>query len=397
MRLIRQACAIAFLLGPFLAAATAQEKAQEETDFDYDALIEELPIESDTFGPPLTFDMFSGGVINFYGQYNPALQSFNDGGEVTNTFVDNGNWNSRVGFTIMQPAGDITLRARFETGLGLRSSALVSQGYTPDYFDWQKTALRWFEVAGEGRLGTISLGQGSSASDGTAGLDDSATFVAGSTDSTDGFGSFRFRDADGNLTNVTVGQVNNNFNGARRFRARYDTPVVSGVMLSTSLGKNILVEEDNTTYYDAAVRWTGEVGDFAIRAAAGYQWLDNPDAEDTRRVAGSMTVVHTPTGLNLAVSAGEQVDGAGYVWGRLGWRNQVFDMGATALSVDYYLGRDFLSDGARTENYGVYAVQTIDAFSLDLYGGVRKFTYSDDLGTDYQDAYGLLTGVRFFF
>ena len=38
MRLIRQACAIAFLLGPFLAAATAQEKAQEETDFDYDTL-----------------------------------------------------------------------------------------------------------------------------------------------------------------------------------------------------------------------------------------------------------------------------------------------------------------------------------------------------------------------
>ena len=196
---------------------------------------------------------------------------------------------------------------------------------------------------------------------------------------------------------VTVGQVNNNFNGARRFRARYDTPVVGGVMLSASYGKNILVEEDNTAYYDAAARWTGEVGDFAIRAAVGYQWLDNPDAEDTRRLAGSMTVVHTPTGLNLAVSAGEQIGGAGYVWGRLGWRNDVFSIGPTALSVDYYLGRDFLSDGARTENYGVYAVQTLDALSVDLYGGLRKFTYSDDLGTSYQDAYGVLTGVRFFF
>ena len=49
------------------------------------------------------------------------------------------------------------------------------------------------------------------------------------------------------------------------------------------------------------------------------------------------------------------------------------------------------------ENYGVYAVQTLDALSIDLYGGARKFTYSDDLGTDYQDAYGVLAGARFFF
>ncbi|WP_374332545.1 hypothetical protein [Aestuariivirga sp.] len=389
------ACSAAFILAPWLSQASAQEVPK--TDFDYDALIEELPIESDAYGPPLTFDMYSGGVINFYGQLNPAYQGFNDGEETTSNLVDNGNWNSRVGFTIVEPADGITLRARFETGLGLRSSALVSQDYTPDAIDWQPRSLRWFEVAGEGSLGTVSLGQGSMASDGTAGLDDSATFVAGATDSSDGFGSFRFRDSDGKLTNVTVGQVNSNFNGARRFRARYDTPVVEGVMLSTSLGKNVLVEEDNTTYYDAAIRWTGTVGDFAIRAAAGYQWLDNPDTPDTRRLAGSMTVVHEPTGLNLAVSAGEQVGGASYVWGRLGWRNQVFDLGPTALSVDYYYGQDFLSEGARTENYGIYAVQTFDALSVDLYGGVRKFTYSAKLGTDYQDAYGILTGMRFFF
>jgi len=335
MRHIRQACAVAILLLPWLAQAHAQEQPKPESElyFDYDALIEELPIQSDTFGPPFTFDMFSGGVFTFYGQYNPAFQSFNDGEEATNNFVDNGNWNSRVGFTILQPADDLTLRLRFETGLGLRSSALVSQDYTPDYVDWQKTALRWFEVAGEGSLGTVSLGQGSTASDGTAGLDDSATFVAGSTDSTDGFGSFRFRDSDGDLTNVTVGAVNSNFNGARRFRARYDTPVVGGVMLSTSIGKNILVDEDRTTYYDAAFRWTGEVGDFAIRAAAGYQWLDNPDGQDTRRVAGSMTVVHSPTGLNLAVSAGEQIDGAGYVWGRLGWRSTITSAATSCRTV----------------------------------------------------------------
>ena len=122
-------------------------------------------------------------------------------------------------------------------------------------------------------------------------------------------------------------------------------------------------------------RWTGEIGDFAVRAAVGYQWLDNPDGKDTSRLAGSATIVHTPTGLNFALSAGQQIDGASYVWGRAGWRNDVFDVGATSLSVDYYNGRDFLSDGAKTENYGVYAVQTFDAASIDIYGGLRKFTY----------------------
>jgi hypothetical protein len=168
-------------------------------------------------------------------------------------------------------------------------------------------------------------------------------------------------------------------------------------MLSTSYGMNILVEEDNTDYYDVAARWTGELGDFAVRAAIGYQWLDNPDGKDTERLAGSGTIVHTPTGLNLAVSAGQQIDGASYVWGRAGWRNDVFSLGATSLSVDYYNGWDFLTDGAETVNYGVYGVQTIDALSIDIYGGVRKFTYDDDQGVNYQDAYGVLTGVRFFF
>jgi hypothetical protein len=385
---------LACVLALWVPSAIAQETTDAE--FDYDAAVEDLPIESEVYEPPLTFNLTSGGVMTFYGQFNPVFQSFDDGEEVTSGIVDNGNWNSRVGFTIVQPSGDITLRARFETGFGFRNSALVAQDFTPEWIDWQRTALRWFEVAGDSRYGTVSLGQGSSASDGTAGLDDSFTFHSGATDSSDGFGAFRFRKDDGKLSDVSITRVNNSFDGARRFRARYDTPVVGGVMLSTSYGINILVEEDKTDYYDVAARWTGEIGDFAVRAAVGYQWLDNPDGKDTERLAGSGTIVHTPTGFNLALSAGQQIDGASYVWGRAGWRNEVFDIGATSLSIDYYNGWDFLTDGAETVNYGVYGVQTIDALSIDVYGGVRKFTYDDDL-EDYQDAYGVLTGVRFFF
>ena len=191
--------------------------------------------------------------------------------------------------------------------------------------------------------------------------------------------------------------MNNSFDGARRFRVRYDTPIFNGVMVSASYGQNILSEGDDTDYYDVAIRWTGDIGDFEVRTALGYQWLDNPNADDTRRLAGSATLVHTPTGLNLAVSAGQQVDGANYVYTRAGWRTDIIEAGTTSVSADYYYGRDFLSEGARTENYGLYAVQSIELTSIDLYAGWRRFTYSDQLGGTYQDADGVLVGARFFF
>jgi hypothetical protein len=380
-----------------LAAPAADAQDAPDTDFDYDALVEELPIESEVFGPALEVINKSGGVWNFYGQVNLAYQGYDDGTETTSGIVDNGNWNTRLGFTYTQPLDSSTLRYRFETGLGLRSSAAVSQTFEPDWIDWQRTSLRWFEVALDSDYGTFSLGQGATASDGTAGLDDSFTFVAGATNSTDGFGSFRFRDGNGDLTDITIGQVNNAFNGARRFRIRYDTPIYNGVMLSASYGQNVLTEGDDNDYSDVAIRWTGDLGDFAVRSALGYQWIDNPDGNDVERLAGSVSVVHAPTGLNFAVSAGQQVDGASYVWTRAGWQTDYFAAGTTSLSVDYYSGRDFLSDGARTVNYGIYAVQTIDSASVDIYAGWRRFTYSDELGGTYQDADGILVGARFFF
>ena len=302
-----------------------------------------------------------------------------------------------MGFRYSKPIGDFTLRARFESGLGLRSSAAVSQEFTPDWIDPQRTNLRWFELALDSPYGTLSAGQGSSATDGTTGLDDSFTFHAGATDSTDGFASFRFRDSDGNLTDVRVGQVNDAFDGARRFRVRYDTPAYRGVTLAGSYGINVLTEGDDNKYYDVALRWVGDIGDVAVRSAIGYQWIDNPDGANSERVAGSIAGIHTPTGLNLSFSAGRLIDGASYYWIRAGWQSNFFKAGTTSLSVDYYNGSDFLSDGAKTENYGLYAVQTIDAASLDIYAGWRRLTYSDKIGNSYQDAAGLLLGIRFAF
>jgi hypothetical protein len=365
-------------------------------DFDYIDLEANLPIAVDD-EDELTYGEGIGGEITVYGQFNPVYQSFDDGQETTSGIVDNGNWNSRIGVTATQPIDFGTLRFRAETAFGLRNSALVWQEFTPDVLDWNRSWLRWFEVAFDTDYGTFSFGQGSSASDGTAGLDDSFTFVAGATDSSDGFGAFRFRDADGNLTAVSVGSVNAVLNGARRFRVRYDTQAMQGFVVSASYGVNLLSTTDDNDYYDISLRWTGDLGDVAVRSAVGYQWIDNPDGTNVRRIAGSVSGIHGPTGLNLAFSAGEVIDGESYVWTRAGWRADLFAAGTTSLSLDYYRGRDFRTDGARTGHYGVYAVQSLDDASLDLYAGWRRFSYSDLTGTEYQDATGVLVGMRWAF
>lgn len=375
-------------------SVASAESIEEYPPYEIDS---DAVIESPVFTPRLTFTNPSGGSVVFYGQANPAYQSFDDGEQTTDGIVDNGNWNTRLGLRSTQPLNNSTLRFRLESGLGLRSSAARSQNFQPDSMDWQRTSLRWFESALDTSYGTLSLGQGSTASDGVAGLDESFTFVAGGVDSTDGFAAFRFRDGNGELTDVTVGAVNDNLAGARRFRARYDTPRYGGVMLSSSYGRNILVSGDNRNFYDVALRSANNAGDFSVQSAIGYGWDDDPDGENQERVAGSMTVVHNPSGLNLLFAAGSRISGPDYYYTRAGWRTDIVDSGTTSLSVDYYHGRDFISDGARTENYGLYAVQSFDALSIDVYTGWRRFTYSDELGGSYQDADGILAGTRWFF
>jgi hypothetical protein len=50
---------------------------------------------------PFVFRSATGAEVIFYGQFNPTWQSFDDGEETNGGVVDNGNWNTRVGFRIV--------------------------------------------------------------------------------------------------------------------------------------------------------------------------------------------------------------------------------------------------------------------------------------------------------
>lgn len=341
-----------------------------------------------------SYENQSGGSVRFYGQFSPTWLSFDDGGDTTSTLADNANSNTRLGFVLTQPFGDNTLTLTFETALGLVQTSEISTGDIPDWIDWQRTDLRKFEAAYEGSFGTVSFGQGSMASDGTATLDASETGIAGTVAIPDVAGSFAFRADDGTLTNVTISNAFSDFDGSRRFRLRYDTPAFSGVSVAVAYGKNVLSEDDQTDYYDIGLRWSGETGDFALAAAAGYAWAEPEQGDTAEQYAASVSLLHNPTGLNFALAGGADPDGGSYGYVKGGWTGDLWAVGATAFSADYYSGQDFVTDGSASQAVGVTAVQNFDEANLQVYLGWRSYAYDDDTGLSYQDAQSVLAGAR---
>lgn len=340
-----------------------------------------------------TFENDSGGSVRFYGQASPSYLSFDDGEETTSNIVDNSNSNTRLGFVISQPMSAGDLAFTFETGLGFRQSALVSQTNTPPVLDWRRTALRRLEVAYTADFGTLAVGQGFMATDNVATLDPSGTALVVSVGVSDA--AFAFREESGALSNVRVIDAFKEFDGARLFRIRYDTPKYSGFSAAASYGRNVLAEDDDRNYYDFALRWSGTQGDFALAAAAGYAWEDEGNTTN-ERYSGSFSLMHEPTGLNLSGSAGGDPDGGSYGFVRAGWTYDLTSHGLTAFAISYYEGSDLSEENSSSESIGFAAMQTFTDLDLDVYLGYREYYYNADAAS-YQDASSVFLGARYKF
>ncbi len=361
------------------------------------AIVVALAVAGCTAASAQTYENETGASVRFYGQVSPVWQRFEDGGKTTRNLVDNGNSNTRMGLVIKQPIGDTALMLTLETALGVLQTSEVSQGELSDRIDWQRTDLRKFDAAYTGQFGTLYAGQGSMATDGAATLDASGTTLPGTVTFDDSAGSFAFRGKDGVLTDITIGRAFKNFDGGRRFRLRYDTPSWSGFSAAVSYGHNVLAEDDETDYYDMALRWTGAANDFDLAAAAGFAWAEPKLADAVKSYMGSATVLHTPTGLNLSIAGGAQLDAGSYGYIRGGWRGDPLPVGLSAVSVDYYSGTDVAGDSANSKGWGVYAQQTFDDLGLEVYAGWRSYSYEDATPVEYQPPNSVLLGGRYQF
>lgn len=338
------------------------------------------------------YTLSNGATLRFYGQFDPAYLSFDDGVSTTDKLVDNTNSNSRVGLDLMQNYGANVFRFNFETALGLRPSAGMSQTNTPDAWDWERTNIRKVDFSLKTpAYGTFYVGQGSMATDGIAENDLSGTTLVTYVSIDDTAGGFEFRTAAGALSGVTIGSTFTALDGGRRGRVRYDTPTFAGLTFSAAWGEEILATNNDDEFYDVALRYAGEFGAIRIEGGAGYSNRDRAGV-DTEDTSGSVSILHE-SGFNVTVAAGDRDGSGSYGYGKLGYVGNWFSIGSTALSVDYYDGSDFVSAGSSATSTGFGAVQKFDDINLEAYLGYRTYELSE-VGQSYRDADSVLFGAR---
>ena len=346
---------------------------------------------------PLAFSNTTGGSVSFYGQLSPIYLGFDDGAKTFQSAADNNISNSLVGFYLGQSVGAKTeVQLHFETSLGAQQSSDLSQDGSSSWTA-EKDDLRFLEIIVSGGLGRLFAGQGSMTTDGVPQMDLSGTLIAGYVEREDTAGSYRFRDRSGVLSDVSIGNAFNDYNGPRRFRLRYDTPSFHGLSLAVSYGVDVLDESDDHRSADVALSWADVIGDLKIAAAAGQIWIDGSDNERrTEWRMGSISVLHQPAGLSITLAAGAEPGGGAYGYGKLGLITSLLSVGDTAVSVDYLGGEDYSSTGSASRSWGVEGVQTIDSLNLEAYAAWVSYAYNDKLAS-YKIASSIVVGMRWSF
>jgi hypothetical protein len=328
--------------------------------------------------------------LQIYGQVNKALLFFDSNTDSDVFVVDNDNSNSRFGFQgTASISQGVTAGYNIEIGLNDANSNAVTElndeGSGADLF------IRKNELYIESeRLGRVTLGQGSNAGDGITGI------VLGNSQSTAAL------DFGGSLDNGVLGVFVSDLGTSRSDRIRYDTPSIYGFILSASWGEDDLV--------DVALRFKKEWNSIRIAAGVAYasQTDDEPGSDDKEfeQISGSISVMHVPTGIYGAFSAGnrdidvqvfELPDGdleilqdaeQTFWYAQLGIEKRIFSPGSTTVYADY--GQYEISDNgdsAAVDRFGFGVVQSIDSAAMDIYAHAAFF----DLGELDEDADDITT------
>lgn len=343
-------------------------------------------------------DVAIGGTFEYYGQLSPAYLTFDDGGLKSAGIVDNTNSNSRLGMWYRRPFRWGRLNVNLETALGFGGSNTASQSEIFDRWDWSRTNIRKAEVIWETeRIGTFYLGQGSMASDGIANKDLSGTSIVSYVGIPDVAGAYFLRTESGALSPIAVATAFPNFDGGRRGRFRYDSPSFRGLVVSASIGQQVLSDTAETKDSDITVRYDRDLPNFRITAAGGYTWINRKTFANNRTVVGSVSIEHKSTGISFTSSSGKRDTAGNYRYFKLGYKAELPRLGPFSVSVDYYGANNMVSGGSRSESYGFGILQRFSNPRIEAYLGVRTYRFSDATPVRYQDAYSVMFGTRWKF
>jgi len=395
------------LLGPSVAFAQSAEDVQKQIELlqrqlqEVQQQLEQLKQQQQKTGeqvrqaveqPRLPAGVAKSGnkrvQLTVSGQINRAVLFTDDGDRQDAFFVDNDNSSTRVRLVGKARATEeLTVGTLFEVEFQSNPSNVVNQdnerGVGTGTFNERHFDL-FFDHE---RFGKLSLGQGDTASNSASEVDLSGTSVVGYSSVSDMAGGIFFVDDNTGRTAIRVSDAFSNMDGlSRDDRIRYDTPGFAGFVASASA----IADER----WDVALRYSRQYGETKVAAAVAYS--DAPGAQE--RIDGSISVLFG-NGFNITAAAGrDDPDQAGrdnptFVYGKLGYLMDMFEIGRTALAVDVYAGKDIGADGDDSLSVGAFAVQNVDVIATELYLGYRYYDLDRD-GLDLDPVNAVMTGAR---
>lgn len=382
--------------------------------------------------------------LQLSGHVNRTVLFWDDGLERNAYSV--GNKNDQTNFSL---DGDASIAAGLKAGYSItiriedNLSDAVDQvtATAPDGFQIWKSHW-WIESESLGRL---ALGRESRVSDTAPETDFSETGSAAYAGVQDIGGGFALRRSDGDLANLTWGDLGNHFNGDTTDVVRWDSPELAGFVVSASWGSDDI--------WDAGVRYSGTGGGFQFEAVVAYTEVRDAPSDfgdvDHSTVVGSASLLHEPSGLNATIAAGHRsfdaqaLDADGvlrtpedsrYVYAKLGWIADLSTVGPTAFYAEYGRFLDFVSSGIDAEGIASLSsasvgnvcvganacrvagseltvigggfVQHVEAAALEVYVGYRHHTADVDLldnaglavdATSLEDFDTVVTGAKIAF
>ena len=327
------------------------------------------------------------GAIDFAisGHLNRAAMYADDSESAKWFFVDNVNSSSRFRFR-GQNDFDKGWKAGILWEVEMKSNpsnkmSMDEDGDTADVSFNERHLEVWIE-----KWGRLRLGQGDTASNGTAEVDLSGTDVAHYSSLDDIGGDFEFRDGDKKL-GITVSQSRSNYDGfSRKDRVRYDTPRWAGFFASGSV--------ENQSQFDIAGRYAADFGWARFAAAAAYADFGT-SADDKDWQFSSSASMLFDFGLNLTASYSYQDEDNENPWNLFGKIGYKF-LQKHAASVVFARTKHRSADDDEGDTFSLAYVFT-PWDSVELYGSYFLYMLDRDQGTDPDDINIGLLGARFRF
>lgn len=322
------------------------------------------------------------------GQVNRALLYVDDGTDNDYRHIDSENNSTRFFFDATGKVNeDVTAGAKMILLMSSNNSAAVSA--TTDDVSPTLSEHTMEVFFSSNKFGKLTLGQGSTVSDGSAEVDLSGTSLASYSYTPDIGGAYAFTQ-NGTRSSVTIATVSENFDGlGRGDRIRYDSPTFGGFSVGASHGSQ--------GTGDVGLTYSGSISGVEVAGAIAYYNMSGSSGTFSDGVTGSISALMA-NGLNLTFAAGQrQIDTSGredpiFYYAKLGYKAKLNSLGSTNFSVDYSMTNDLAQNDDEHSTFGVQAVQEIAGTGSALYFGYRNHSL-ERTSTDYDDIHTVLAGA----